>query len=102
MAQATEEREARKSAQSYRALQFPISTRETVGRISRYSIFVAIMKGALPVAALVLGIVVVVYALQPRDTNRIALTFESMSKIDNDLAMVMPRLTGIDDDGFPF
>ncbi len=87
---------------SYRALQFRISPRETLATIRRYSIFVAFMKGALPMAALGLGIAVLVYALQPRDTNRMALTFERMGAIENDLAMVMPRLTGVDDDGFPF
>jgi lipopolysaccharide export system protein LptC len=87
---------------SYRSLQFRISPRETLATIRRYSIFVAFMKGALPVAALGLGIAVLVYAMQPRDTNRMALTFERMGAIENDLAMVMPRLTGVDDDGFPF
>ncbi len=92
----------RRSVVSYRALQFRISPRETLATIRRYSIFVAVMKRALPVAAVGLGIAVLVYAMQPRDTNRMALTFERMGKIENDLAMVMPRLTGIDDDGFPF
>lgn len=87
---------------SYRSLQFRISPRETLATIRRYSIFVSFMKGALPVAALGLGIAVLVYALQPRDSNRMALTFERMGAIENDLAMVMPRLTGVDDDGFPF
>lgn len=87
---------------SYRALQFRISPRETLATIRRYSIFVAFMKGALPMAALGLGIAVLVYAMQPRDNNRMALTFERMGSIENDLAMVMPRLTGVDDDGFPF
>ena len=87
---------------SYRSLQFRISPRETLATIRRYSIFVAFMKGALPVAALGLGIAVLVYAMQPRDTNRMALTFERMGSIENDLAMVMPRLTGVDDEGFPF
>jgi lipopolysaccharide export system protein LptC len=93
---------SRRSVVSYRALQFRISPRETLATIRRYSIFVAVMKRALPVAAVGLGIAVLVYAMQPRDTNRMALTFERMGKIENDLAMVMPRLTGIDDDGFPF
>jgi lipopolysaccharide export system protein LptC len=86
----------------YRALQFRINPRETLDKIRRYSIFVTVMKGALPAAALGLGVAVLVYAVQPRDVNRIALTFERMGTVENDLAMVMPRLTGIDDDGFPF
>ena len=93
---------ARRGVISYRALQFRISPRETLATIRRYSLFVTVMKGALPSAALGLGIAVLVYAMQPRDANRMALTFERMGKIENDLAMVMPRLTGIDDDGYPF
>ena len=87
---------------SYRALQFRISPRATLATIRRYSIFVAFMKGALPVAAAGLGIAVLAYVLQPRDNNRMALTFERMGKVENDLAMVKPRLTGVDNDGFPF
>jgi lipopolysaccharide export system protein LptC len=86
----------------YRALQISINPRETLDKIRRYSIFVTFMKGALPAAALGLAVAVLVYAVQPRDTNRMALTFERMGTIENDLAMVMPRLTGLDDDGFPF
>src|SRR6476469_8315020 len=40
--------------------------------------------------------------LAARDSNQMALTFERMGSIENDLAMVMPRLTGTGDDGFPF
>ena len=87
---------------SYRSLQFRISPRATLATIRRYSMFVTVMKGALPWPRSALGIAVLVYALQPRDTNRMALTFERMGTIENDLAMVMPRLTGVDDDGFPF
>jgi lipopolysaccharide export system protein LptC len=86
----------------YRALKISINPRETLDKIRRYSIFVTFMKGALPAAALGLAVAVLVYAVQPRDTNRMALTFERMGTIENDLAMVMPRLTGLDDEGFPF
>ena len=92
----------RRSGVTYRSLQFSISPRATLETIRRYSIFVTFMKGALPIAALALGVAVLVYTLQPRETNRMALTFERMGKVENDLAMVKPRLTGVDDDGFPF
>jgi lipopolysaccharide export system protein LptC len=96
------EKPPRRGVVSYRALQFRISPRATLATIRRYSIFVAFMKGLLPVSALGLGIAVLVYALQPRDNNRMALTFERMGSIENDLAMVSPRLTGTDEEGFPF
>ena len=101
MAEAGNSRESEKPAR-YRALQFRISPRETLDKIRRYSLFVTVMKGTLPTAALALGIVVLVYAVQPREANRIALTFERMGTVENDLAMVMPRLTGLDNDGLPF
>jgi lipopolysaccharide export system protein LptC len=96
------EKPPRRGVVSYRALQFRISPRATLATVRRYSIFVAFMKGLLPVTALGLGIAVLAYALQPRDNNRMALTFERMGSIENDLAMVSPRLTGTDDEGFPF
>ena len=96
------DKSASEKSTRYRALQFPINPRETLDKVRRYSVFVTVMKGALPAAAFGLAIAVLVYAVQPRDSNRVALTFERMGTIDNDLAMVMPRLTGLDDDGFPF
>jgi lipopolysaccharide export system protein LptC len=96
------EKPVRRGGVSYRALQFRISPRETLATIQRYSTFVKVMKGALPMAALGLAVAVLVYALQPRDRNQMALTFERMGKIENDLAMVMPKLTGVNDEGLPF
>jgi lipopolysaccharide export system protein LptC len=87
---------------TYRALHWKISPRETVLSARRYSVFVKFMKGALPLAALGLGIAVLAYALQPRDTGRIAMTFERIGRVQGDLTMVKPRLTGTDDEGQPF
>jgi len=87
---------------SYRTLQWHISPRETLKRIRRYSFFVMFMKGALPVGAIALAVAVLVYVIQPRDANQMAITFEKMGKVENDLAMVNPRLTGTDNEGFPF
>jgi len=87
---------------TYRALQWHISPRATLRKIRRYSFFVMFMKGALPISALALATAVVVYVIQPRDLGRIAITFEKTGRVDNDLAMVNPRLTGTDNDGYPF
>jgi lipopolysaccharide export system protein LptC len=76
--------------------------RETLHQARRYSSFVRFMKRILPLAALVLAIAVIGYAVQPRDTGQMALTFERMGAIENDLAMINPRLTGTDDNGLPF
>jgi len=76
--------------------------RETLHSARRYSAFVRHMKRILPLAALALALAVFAYALQPRDAGQIAMTFERMGAIDNDLAMINPRLTGTDDNGRPF
>jgi lipopolysaccharide export system protein LptC len=68
----------------------------------RYSQFVGLMKRALPIAAAAVLAAVVVYSLIPRQSEKITITAKSMGMIDNDLAMIKPRLTGVDDDGNPF
>lgn len=68
----------------------------------RYSQFVALMKRALPLAAGAVLAAVLVYALIPRQSDRVTMTFERTGTIKNDLAMIKPRLTGSDDEGNPF
>ena len=89
-------------AASYRAREWRISPRATLLSARRYSVFVKFMKGALPMAALALAVLVLVYVMQPRETGRMALTFERLGRVEGDLAMVKPRLSGTDDDGLPF
>ncbi|MBV8978604.1 MAG: LPS export ABC transporter periplasmic protein LptC [Alphaproteobacteria bacterium] len=68
----------------------------------RYSQFVALMKRALPIAAGAILTVVVVYSLLPRASDRIQVTAQRRGLIENDLAMMKPKLTGTDDQGNPF
>lgn len=68
----------------------------------RYSQFVALMKRALPLAAGAVLAAVLVYSFFPRQPDRVTMTFERLGTIDNDLAMIKPRLTGTDDNGNPF
>jgi lipopolysaccharide export system protein LptC len=86
----------------YRMRHWHINPRATLLGARRYSVFVKFMKGLLPLAALGLGVAVLAYALQPRENNRITLTFERLNEIEGDLAMVNPRLTGTDNSGYPF
>ncbi len=76
----------------------------TIRQTERYSRFVTIMKRALPLAAAALLAAVLVYALQPRQENRqhVAMTFERLGIVNDDLAMMKPRLTGSDDEGDPY
>ena len=78
--------------------------RATIRQTERYSRFVTIMKRALPLAAVALLAAVLVYALQPRQENRqrVAMTFERLGIVNDDLAMMKPRLTGTDDEGDPY
>ena len=77
-------------------------TRGTVIDAIRYSQFVSLMKRALPIAAAAILVVILIYALLPRASERVTLTAERTGLLKNDLTMIKPRLTGVDDDGNPF
>lgn len=86
---------------SYRARQIRVVARATLRGARRYSVFVRIMKGALPLTALGLAILVFVYVLQPPPA-RLQMSFQRVSNLANDLSMDKPRLSGADNDGQPF
>ena len=86
---------------SFRARQFGSVARATLRGARRYSVFVRIMKGALPLVALGLAILVLVYVLQPPPA-RMQMSFQRLSSLADDLAMDNPRLSGTDNDGQPF
>ncbi len=78
-------------------------TRANARQAKRYSRFVTIMKRALPLAAVALFAAVLIYALQPRQSReRVAMTFQRLGIVNNDLAMLKPRLSGVDSDGDPY
>lgn len=78
-------------------------TRSSMGDALRYTRFVTIMKRALPLAAGAILAAVIAYSMQPRQQqNKLPFTVQSMGTIDNDLAMIKPRLTGQDAEGNPF
>jgi lipopolysaccharide export system protein LptC len=68
----------------------------------RYTRFVGIMKRALPIVAGMLVAAVLAYSFIPRQPDRVTMTYDYMAKVDNDLAMIKPRLTGSDAKGNPF
>ncbi|HLY05069.1 MAG TPA: LPS export ABC transporter periplasmic protein LptC [Rhizomicrobium sp.] len=78
--------------------------RATARQTERYSRFVTIMKRALPLAAAALVAAVLIYALQPRQERgaHVAMTFQRLGIVNDDLAMLKPRLTGTDDQGDPY
>jgi|SRR5579871_215856 len=67
-----------------------------------YSRFVGVMKRALPIAASILIAVVLIYAFIPRQQDRVTMVYERLGRIENDLAMMKPKLTGTDEHGNPF
>lgn len=77
-------------------------TRDTALGALRYSRFVTVMKRALPIAAAGLIAAVIVYALIPRQSDKLSLAYQSIGTIEGDLAMLKPRLTGADRRGHPF
>jgi len=77
-------------------------TRDTAFNALRYSRFVNVMKRALPIAAGALIAIVLIFALLPRQSDKVSFAYERMGRIENDLAMLKPRLTGSDQSGNPF
>ena len=77
-------------------------TRDTALNALRYSRFVTVMKRALPITAAALIAVVVIYSFIPRQSDKLSMTWGQMGHIDNDLAMLKPKLTGADRKGRPF
>lgn len=68
----------------------------------RYSQFVGLMKRALPIAAAAILAAVIVYSLLPRASDRVTVNAVKTGLIQNDLAMIKPKLTGTDEDGNPY
>jgi len=79
-------------------------TRLSTAQTQRYSRFVVNAKRGLAIAAALLVALVLLYSFQPRDRNskRLAMSFQSLGVLDNDLAMIKPRLTGVTDEGDPY
>jgi lipopolysaccharide export system protein LptC len=86
------------------ALDWKVRNRATSSEVQRYSRFVVIMKRALPMAAAALLAAVIAYSLQPRlqGGKKLALTFQRLRIVNNDLEMIKPRLTGVDGQGNPY
>ena len=68
----------------------------------RYTQFVGVMKRALPAAAFAVIAAVMAFFFVARQPARLSMGYERLGHIENDLAMVKPRLTGQDAKGNPF
>ena len=76
--------------------------RSTAMDALRYTQFVIVMKRALPTAAFAVIAAVLAFFFVQRQPARLSMTYERLGHIQNDLAMIKPRLTGTDDKGNPF
>ena len=68
----------------------------------RYTKFVGVAKRALKVAAFAVIAAVLAFFFFQRQPARVTMGFERLGHLDNDLAMVKPRLSGQDGEGNPF
>ncbi len=76
--------------------------RSTAMDALRYTQFVGVMKRALPAAAFAVIAAVLAFFFMARQPSKVSMTYERMGSIQNDLAMIKPRLTGTDGQGNPF
>jgi lipopolysaccharide export system protein LptC len=76
--------------------------RSTAMEALRYTQFVGVMKRALPVAAFAVISAVLAYFFLARQPGKVSMGYERLGHVENDLAMVKPRLTGQDAKGNPF
>jgi lipopolysaccharide export system protein LptC len=76
--------------------------RTTAIEALRYSKFVHLMKRVLSLGAFLIIAAVLAFFFVQRQPRQLAMSYEKLGRIENDLAMVKPRLTGADDKGNPF
>jgi len=76
--------------------------RTTASEALRYSKFVAVMKKLLSLGAFLTIAAVLAFFFVARQPRQLQLAYEKLGRVENDLAMVKPRLTGTDSKGNPF
>src|SRR4051812_17393681 len=68
----------------------------------RYSRFVALMKRLLSLGAFLIIAAVLAFFFVQRLPRQLQMSYERLGHVDNDLAMMKPRLTGADSKGNPY
>ena len=76
--------------------------RTTTVEALRYSRFVALMKRLLSLGAFLTIAAVLAFFFVQRMPRQLQMSYERLGRIENDLTMVKPRLTGADAKGNPF
>jgi lipopolysaccharide export system protein LptC len=68
----------------------------------RYSRFVVLAKRVLSLGAFLIIAAVLAFFFVARAPHKAQMTYEKLGRVENDLSMVQPRLTGADAKGNPF
>jgi lipopolysaccharide export system protein LptC len=76
--------------------------RTTAVEALRYSKFVTLMKRVLSLSAFLVIAAVLAFFFIQRQPRQLSMSYERLGRIENDLAMVKPKLTGTDAKGNPF
>jgi lipopolysaccharide export system protein LptC len=76
--------------------------RSTAMDALRYTRFVAWMRRGLSFGAFAIIFAVLAFFFVQRQPRQLAMSYEKMGTVENDLAMLKPRLTGSDAKGNPF
>jgi lipopolysaccharide export system protein LptC len=85
-----------------RGYDWSARVRTTTVEALRYSRFVALMKRLLSLAAFLIIAAVLAFFFVQRMPRQLQMSYERLGRIENDLTMVKPRLTGADAKGNPF
>ena len=73
-----------------------VRVRTTAIEALRYSKFVHLMKRVLSLGAFLIIATLLSFLFVQRQPRQLAVSYEKLGRIENDLAMVKPRLTGAD------
>jgi len=76
--------------------------RTTALEALRYSRFVHLMKRVLALGAFLIIAAVLAFFFVQRLPHQLQMSYETLGKVDNDLAMMKPRLSGADAKGNPY
>src|ERR1700677_297191 len=76
--------------------------RTTTVEARRYSRFVVLMKRLLALGAFLIIAAVLAFFFVQRLPRQLQMAYERLGDVENDLAMMKPRLTGTDSKGNPY
>src|SRR3954465_13454046 len=85
-----------------RGYDWSARTRTTAHEAQRYSRFVTRMKRILALGAFLIIAAVLAFFFVQRMPRQLQVSYERLGRVENDLAMMKPKLTGADSKGNPY